>query len=98
MNPQFRHLCLLAVFLLPCSTVRPEDARPSPSTIPTLQDDWGNVHNQYVADARARADKINIVFAGDSISARWTSGAGRDIWAKRYAPLGAINLSISSDN
>ncbi len=25
-------------------------------------------------------------------------GAGRDIWAKRYAPLGAINLSISADN
>jgi len=71
---------------------------PSPSTIPTLQDDWGNVHNQFVADAKARADKINIVFAGDSISARWTLGAGRDIWAKRYAPLGAINLSISADD
>jgi lysophospholipase L1-like esterase len=94
---QLRRLFLLAALLLPLSTVRPEDT-PSPSTIPTLQDDWGNIHNQFVADAKARADKINIVFAGDSISARWTLGAGRDIWAKRYAPLGAINLSISADD
>ncbi len=46
----------------------------------------------------ARAGKINIVFACDSITACWTGGAGCDIWAKRYASRGAINLSIPSDN
>lgn len=67
------------------------------STTPTPRDDWGRIHQAYVADAKARAGQIQVVFLGDSITIRWTSGAGRGIWPVRYAPLGAINLGISSD-
>jgi len=71
---------------------------PCPSTVPTMQDSWNDVHNAMVADAKARANDIKIVFAGDSITSCWTHGAGQEIWNERYAPLGAINLGISSDN
>jgi lysophospholipase L1-like esterase len=77
----------------PASTPPPLEA----STTPILNDDWGHIHERYVADAKARAAQIQLVFLGDSITIRWTSGAGRDIWATRYAPLGAINLGISAD-
>lgn len=61
-----------------------------------MQDSWNDVHKGMVADAKARANDIQIVFAGDSITNCW-HGAGQKIWDERYAPLGAINLGISSD-
>jgi len=62
-----------------------------------MQDGWNDIHKEMVADAKARANDIKIVFAGDSITSCWTHGAGLKIWNERYAPLGAINLGISSD-
>jgi lysophospholipase L1-like esterase len=68
------------------------------TVVPVLADDWGQHHAQMVADAKARADKIKIVFVGDSITARWTTSPGEAIWAQYYAPIGAINLGISADS
>ncbi len=64
---------------------------------PVLQDDWVQGHNAMVEDAKARADKIKIVFVGDSITARWTRSPGEGIYNEFYAPIGAINLGISAD-
>jgi lysophospholipase L1-like esterase len=64
---------------------------------PVLLDDWGAIHAEMVADATARADKIKIAFAGDSITARWTRSPGQAMYDQYYAPVGAINLGISAD-
>lgn len=94
----FRHIFsvrlitgLLLIALLGQSLTAAEEIVPVPV------DDWGQIHAGMVADAKARADHIQIVFIGDSITARWTRSPGEQIWGKDYAPLGAINLGISSD-
>lgn len=90
-------ILLLAIAVFPLSPLATAET-PCPSTVPTMQDGWVAINDIMAADAKARANEIKIVFAGDSISARWTSGAGREIYAQRYAPQGAINLSISADS
>lgn len=70
----------------------------SKAVVPVMLDDWGRHHSQMVDDAKARADKIKIVFVGDSITARWTTSPGEAIWDQYYAPIGAINLGISADS
>ena len=56
---------------------------------------WQNMHNGYLA--RTRQGNINIVFLGDSITQGW-GGDGKEIWAKRYEPLGAVNYGIGGDS
>jgi lysophospholipase L1-like esterase len=55
-----------------------------------------DIHKRMVADATARAQDIQIVFIGDSITAQWTGASIADLW-KRFADHGAINLAISGD-
>ena len=47
--------------------------------------------------ARAKQGNIRVVFIGDSITQGW-SGAGKDVWDKRFAPLGAVNFGIGGDS
>lgn len=63
----------------------------------TPLDAWGDLHRTMQREAQANAEKIRIVFVGDSITARWTTSPGEKIWRDFYAPLGAINLGISAD-
>lgn len=65
---------------------------------PVLLDDWGQIHADMVADAHARAGQIQVVFIGDSITARWTRSPGEKAWAEHFAPLGALNLGIPADS
>lgn len=97
-----RHRIALLIFAVTFAAVLQqtiiEPALADPVTVtPVLLDDWGTIHKEMVADATARADKIKIVFVGDSITARWTRSPGQSAWDKDYAPLGAINLGISAD-
>jgi lysophospholipase L1-like esterase len=67
------------------------------STIPAIQDSWGDQHRKLVKEATTNADSIQIVLLGDSITRRWTTGAGKALKAERYEPHGVINLGISAD-
>jgi lysophospholipase L1-like esterase len=75
----------------------PPDPEVVAATTPTLDDGWVDIHKRMTADANARAAEIKIVLLGDSITARWTLGAGAQLYKERYAPQGAINLGISAD-
>ncbi len=59
---------------------------------------WWNLRyeelNKRVATPEAK--KAKIVFLGDSITHLWEKN-GKAVWAKNFAPLGAINLGISGD-
>ncbi len=39
---------------------------------------------------------VNLIFDGDSITDRWKA-AGKEIWDKNYAPLGAFDFGIGGD-
>lgn len=65
--------------------------------VPVLPDTWMDSHRAKVAEIAARADEVQLLFIGDSITARWTSGAGREIWREMYEPLGAVNVGVSAD-
>ena len=39
---------------------------------------------------------INVLFLGDSITAGW-SGAGKELWAAKFEPMGAANFGIGGD-
>ncbi len=49
--------------------------------------------SQRVKDCQGQAE---VVFLGDSITQAWEV-AGKDVWAKYYAPRHALNLGIGSD-
>ena len=44
----------------------------------------------------AQHSPLSVVFFGDSITARWHED-GKQVWAKRIEPLGAINAGIDGD-
>ena len=52
-------------------------------------------HQQNVA--LAHSGKIDLLFLGDSITDRWTTGPGRDVWDAEYAPLHAADFGITGD-
>ncbi len=49
--------------------------------------------NERVAEA---GDQAQVIFIGDSITQGW-EGAGKEVWAKYYAPRHAVNLGIGGD-
>lgn len=54
-------------------------------------------HARYVDEGRRRAGEIRVLFVGDSITQLWES-SGRDVWAKRIAPLGAAQFGIGGES
>ena len=46
-----------------------------------------------VREARVPTD---VVFIGDSITEGW-EGAGKDVWTRDYAPLGALQIGVGGD-
>ncbi|HSI09431.1 MAG TPA: platelet-activating factor acetylhydrolase IB subunit [Rariglobus sp.] len=46
--------------------------------------------------AQAKKGGIDVLFLGDSITQCWTY-EGKELWARRYAPLKAANFGIGSD-
>lgn len=84
-----RRLLLLAVATAALAAAEPVRGEPL--------DDWGEIHARMCADAKARAERIQVVLVGDSITARWTTSPGEKEFAEHLAPLGAINLGIPAD-
>jgi N-acetylglucosamine-6-sulfatase len=65
--------------------------------IPTTrgdEDNWRKRNNEITN--KAKTEKPRLAFIGDSITQGW-EGAGKSVWQKHYADLGAINLGIGGD-
>ncbi len=56
--------------------------------------DW-MAHFQRNVD-RTKRGSVDLIFDGDSITDFWT-GAGKDVWAKNYGRLNAVDYGISGD-
>lgn len=74
-----------------------QDAVANPAVTPVPRTDAGILERQTEVLRRAReAAAAPVVFLGDSITQGW-EGAGRAVWERELAPLGALNLGVSGD-
>ena len=73
---------------------RPAAAAPPPSVADQPLDREGPRHQ--LINSRAAAGNVDVIFLGDSITQGW-EGAGKDAWAKFFAPRKAMNAGISGD-
>jgi lysophospholipase L1-like esterase len=69
---------------------------PVPSTLVPVPRDagWMERHNSF--NERVKQGNVDVIFIGDSITQGW-EGAGKDAWAKHFAPRNAVNLGIGGD-
>jgi beta-glucosidase len=93
-------LSTLAVFALLPSLAFAQDEGPvqvNTAAHPAARDGWHLQRheqiNQKVAEHRGACD---LIFVGDSITQGF-EGAGKEVWAERYAARRALNLGISGD-
>jgi beta-glucosidase len=65
---------------------------------PRTDNAWVKRNDSFNARAKQGHDEgdIGVVFLGDSITEGW-EGAGRDVWAKSFAPRHAVNFGIGGD-
>lgn len=67
------------------------------ATIPVPRDaNWVKRHEGFVEEARAKKDKVDLLFIGDSITDGWR-GKGKATWENYYASRNALNLGIGGD-
>jgi beta-glucosidase len=55
---------------------------------------WMKRHESF--NERVKQGNVDLLFIGDSITQGW-EGAGKNVWAKYYAPRNAVNLGIGGD-
>jgi lysophospholipase L1-like esterase len=71
---------------------------PKPVSLPTQptpkEGGWRKMHAAHVE--LAKKGDIPLLFLGDSITEYWAV-AGKEVWAKNYAPLKAANFGIAAD-
>jgi len=92
MKPLMRLVPCVVAFALAALAVDAQTA--NPATKPVPRNDWMVAHEGF--NARAKKGDVDVVFLGDSITAGW-NGNGKEIWAKRYTPLKAVNFGIGGD-
>ena len=63
---------------------------------PRGDDGWKRRQASFNERVKEVGKKSQLIFIGDSITQGW-EGAGKDIWADRYAKFDAINLDIGGE-
>ncbi len=93
-----RHLArAIALTLTAVVTIAADASEPPSSLRPVPRDNAGAIARQDECIRRAtESTPTRVLFVGDSITQGW-EGAGREVWAKAIAPLGALNLGNSGD-
>ena len=62
---------------------------------PQFPQAWQNFHHGFLD--RTKQGNVSVIFLGDSITQGWTGG-GKELWDKRYAPLGAVDYGVGGDS
>lgn len=82
----------------PPAPARAAGAHSAVTPAPREHEGWMQRHRSFNERAArgARHGDIGVVFLGDSITQGW-EGPGAEVWARKFAPLGAVNFGISGD-
>ena len=100
MTTLFPRGCLLGLTLAALVPRSPGAAGPKPDhsavrPVPRMEmRRWVERHEEFLE--RARQGGVNVLFLGDSITEGWKS-VGKEVWDKRFEPLGAANFGIIAD-
>lgn len=92
MKPLMRLVPCVVAFALAALAAHAQTANPAAVAVP--RQPWIDQSNGF--NAIAKKGGIDVVFLGDSITEGWR-GAGKEVWAKHYAPLKAANFGIGGD-
>jgi len=82
------------------AAVAPPAAQAAPANraiVPVNRPDEWWVKRNEAFNARAKLGDIRVVFLGDSITQGW-EGNGKEVWAKRFETIKAVNFGIGGDN
>ena len=69
------------------------------STTPTDKNSqkwWKDRHEAKLAEVKAKAGNVDLLWVGDSITHFW-EGAGQNVWGKFYAKRKPLNIGFSAD-
>ena len=91
--------CFGEIEILPAGSDVPQEAVVRlPTNDPAKPDrgneEWRMRHAERVADVKSHADKLEVLFIGDSITGAWLN-IGKAIWEKEFVPLRAVNIGIA---
>ena len=56
--------------------------------------EWRLRHAERVADVKSQAEKLEVLFIGDSITSGWRD-IGKAIWEKEFVPCHAVSIGIA---
>lgn len=85
-------LCLTSALPLAADTPSHSAVKPAPRT------DQGWKDRAKLLEERLRqTPDTQLLFIGDSITHGWEGDAGKEVWAKFFAPHKAVNLGIGGD-
>jgi beta-glucosidase len=87
-------LPLFLVVLLALGAAFAQSTNTAVMPVPMTKPGWMDRHDSM--NAKARHDKIDLIYIGDSIVQRY-EGVGKPVWDHYYAPRNALNLGISGD-
>jgi lysophospholipase L1-like esterase len=99
----FLTLCMIATVFTGCLGMRKSDpyglAGKTHSAVTPSSDrlkyEWWNNRHQKILNTIASGD-FDLIYVGDSITHGF-EGAGKEMWAKYYAPRNALNMGFSGD-
>lgn len=74
----------------------PQSMSPQPLSENFAKSWWIPRHKEKLVEVKSRAQQIDLVFIGDSITHAWEDKGKRE-WAKYYAPRGGLNLGYGGD-
>jgi arylsulfatase A-like enzyme/lysophospholipase L1-like esterase len=69
---------------------------PSTLPMPRLKEGWWKERWGAKNKEASKAKHVKVVFLGDSITQAWED-AGKEVWEKNFAPMGALNWGYSGD-
>ena len=89
---------LLGLTLAACASSGASGSADVPKTLATSPEENAGMHarNEELRQRAQQQRDARVVFLGDSITQGW-EGAGRAVWEREFAPLGALNLGVSGD-
>ncbi len=89
-----RFLALVSLSLLSVASACAADPANETLTPVSKSGNWMTRHESF--NARVKQGNVDVLFIGDSITAAWEN-EGKEVWAKHFAPLNAVNLGIGGD-
>ncbi len=93
---KIQHSLIPALLLAAASWIGLAGTHSAIQPAPRGDQGWQDRQKRLNERAAEAGEKAQVIFIGDSITQGW-EGAGKEVWARYYAPRNAVNLGIGGD-